>query len=78
MITADAPRRPVSALAAKASTDGGEAALRAHAPRARLPADRASRCSPVTGTSIDVIATSEVSLSVTLDDPSTSRRCSSI
>ena len=69
MITADAPRRAVSALAAKPSTTvvklRSARMLLAHG-FLRTVFDIFDRHR----TSIDVIATSEVSLSVTLDDPS--------
>ena len=69
MITADAPRRPVSALAAKASTT----VVKLRSARMLLAHGFLRTVFEIFDrhrTSIDVIATSEVSISVTLDDPS--------
>jgi aspartate kinase len=68
LITADAPRRPVSAVAAKASTT----VVKLRTARMLLAHGFLQTVFNVFErhqTSVDVIATSEVSLSVTLDDP---------
>lgn len=67
MITADAPRRPVSALAAKANVT----VIKLRSARMLLAHGflrTVFDCFEQHQTSVDVIATSEVSLSVTLDD----------
>ena len=68
LITSDAPRRPVSAIAAKGSTT----VVKLRSARMLLAHGFLRTVFEVFDrhrTSIDVIATSEVSLSVTLDDP---------
>ena len=68
LITADAPRRAVSAIAAKAETT----VLKLRSAQMLLAHGYLRTIFEVFqrhGTSVDVIATSEVSLSVTLDDP---------
>ena len=68
LITADAPRRPVSAIAAKAATT----VVKLQTARMLLAHGFLQTVFAVFEkhrSSVDVIATSEVSLSVTLDDP---------
>jgi aspartate kinase len=68
MITADAPRRPVTAVATKASTT----VVKLRTARMLLASGFLQTVFEVFRrhqTSVDVIATSEVSLSVTVDDP---------
>jgi aspartate kinase len=69
LITSDAPRRPVSAIAAKSSTT----VIKLRSARMLLVSGFMRTVFEIFDrhrTSVDVIATSEVSLSVTLDDPS--------
>jgi aspartate kinase len=69
LITSDAPRRPVSAIAAKSSTT----VVKLRSTRMLLASGFMKTVFEIFErhrTSVDVIATSEVSLSVTLDDPS--------
>jgi len=68
LITFDAPRRPVSALAGR----GGTTVVKVGTPRMLLTHGFVRTVFEIFArhdTSVDVIATSEVSLSVTLDDP---------
>jgi aspartate kinase len=68
LITFDAPRRPVSALAGR----GGTTVVKVGSPRMLLTHGFVHTVFEIFArheTSVDVIATSEVSLSVTLDDP---------
>ncbi|AHG90963.1 aspartate kinase [Gemmatirosa kalamazoonensis] len=69
LITSDAPRRPVSAIAAKSATT----VVKLRSTRMLLASGFMKTVFEIFErhrTSVDVIATSEVSLSVTLDDPS--------
>jgi aspartate kinase len=69
LITADAPRRPVSAIAAKSSTT----VVKLRSARMLLAPGFLRTVFDVFErhrTSVDVVATSEISVSVTLDDPS--------
>jgi aspartate kinase len=69
LITADAPRRPVSAIAAKSSTT----VVKLKSARMLLAPGFLRTVFDVFErhrTSVDVVATSEISVSVTLDDPS--------
>ncbi len=67
LITFDAPRRPVSAFAGK----GGVTIIKVKSPRMLLQHGFLSTIFEVFGrhrTSVDVVATSEISVSVTIDD----------
>jgi aspartate kinase len=67
-ITADAPRRPVSAIAGK----GGISVVRVNSPRMLLAHGFMQTLFDIFArhrTAVDVVATSEVSVSVTVDDP---------